>query len=214
MRTTGTADDWYSERDQWQAEVCALREIVLAAGLTECVKWGQPAYALDDSNVAIVSYRKAGAIVTFLKGSLLDDPEGELISPGENTRHGRYALYGSVQEIASRRASLEALLASAIAVERSGATVEPVRPEDVEYVGELAARLASDDVFRAAFEALTPGRRRGYAMHFAQPKNASTRLARIERCTERILAGKGLMDCVCGHSKRPPRCDGSHKHYR
>ena len=87
----------------------------------------------------------------------------------------------------------------------------PALSPEVVYVEELQRRLDSDPGFREAFEALTPGRRRGYNLHFAQPKNSSTREARIDRCGERILLGKGLNDCVCGRSKRPPGCDGSHK---
>ena len=66
----------------------------------------------------------------------------------------------------------------------------------------------------AAFDALTPGRKRGYNLHFSQPKRTKSRHDRIERAIPRILAGKGFHDCICGHSKRPPGCDGSHKRFQ
>ena len=58
---------------------------------------------------------------------------------------------------------------------------------------------------------LTPGRQRGYLLHFEQPKQSNTKRARIEKNLTRILNGYGLNDCTCGLSKRMPNCDGSHK---
>lgn len=210
MRTTGTVDDWYRDREDLYDVVVALREIVLAAGLDEALKWGQPAYTHHGKNIALVGMRRAGAIITFFKGALLEDPEGILVVPGENSRHARYLCFTSVDEIALKRATLETFIREAIELERAGRRVAPL-PDEIEYVDELQQRMAADEAFRVAFEQLTPGRRRGYNMHFAQTSTSSTREARITRCTERILLGKGLQDCVCGHSKRPPRCDGTHK---
>ena len=45
-----------------------------------------------------------------------------------------------------------------------------------------------------AFRALTPGRRRGYVLHFTAAKQSKTRTARIEKCIPAILAGKGIHD--------------------
>ncbi len=59
---------------------------------------------------------------------------------------------------------------------------------------EFQTRLAEDPVLRAAFEALTPGRQRGYLLHFAGAKQAKTRVARIDKNRQRILDGKGLND--------------------
>jgi uncharacterized protein YdeI (YjbR/CyaY-like superfamily) len=58
----------------------------------------------------------------------------------------------------------------------------------------LSARLAEDDALAAAFEALTPGRQRGYLLHFTDAKQAQTRADRIEKAVPRILAGKGMHD--------------------
>jgi uncharacterized protein YdeI (YjbR/CyaY-like superfamily) len=45
--------------------------------------------------------------------------------------------------------------------------------------------------FKAAFEALTPGRQRGYLLHFSGAKQAQTRMARIEKMMPKIFDGKG-----------------------
>ncbi len=122
----------------------------------------------------------------------------------------RYMPFTSVAQIHADRPYLESLLASAVEVARQGLKVDPL-PDEIEYVEELQQRLAADPEFRAAFEGLTPGRQRAYSLHFGKARQSSTREARITRCTERILMGKGLQDCICGRSKRPPGCDGSHK---
>lgn len=47
---------------------------------------------------------------------------------------------------------------------------------------------------KIAFEALTPGRQRGYLLFFSAPKQAKTREARIEKYVPQIFVGKGLED--------------------
>jgi uncharacterized protein YdeI (YjbR/CyaY-like superfamily) len=47
---------------------------------------------------------------------------------------------------------------------------------------------------KTAFEALTPGRQRGYLLYFSTPKRSTTRETRIEKSIQRIFEGKGLND--------------------
>jgi uncharacterized protein YdeI (YjbR/CyaY-like superfamily) len=47
---------------------------------------------------------------------------------------------------------------------------------------------------KAAFEALTPGRQRAYLLYFSAAKQVATCESRIEKCTQKILDGKGLND--------------------
>jgi uncharacterized protein YdeI (YjbR/CyaY-like superfamily) len=211
MRTDITPDQWYDEREQWQDEARLLRALVCSTGLDESVKWGQPAYSHQGKTVLLVSHRKVGATVSFFKGALFDDPDGVLVSPGKNSRHARYLQYTSVAEVEGRRDELLGFIAQAKAVQEAGLKVEPATPEE-SRVPELVEHMRANPAFRAAFEALTPGRQRAYILHFDGAKRAQTRRDRIARFEERILAGKGMHDCVCGHSKRMPRCDGSHKH--
>ena len=210
MKDYATADAWYADQQEWHEEVAALRAIVLGAGLTETVKWKHPCYTDRGKNIVIIGFRKGCALASFLKGALVDEPRGRFLTPGRD-RSGRYLPYTSVDQIQAEQPYLEQLIAKAIEVERAGLRVEPL-PDEIDYVAELRARMEADEPFREAFEALTPGRRRGYNMHFEQAKKPATREARIERCTERIFKGKGLLECICGRSARPPRCDGSHKH--
>lgn len=213
MRWQGTVDGWFEHQQAWRDEVRALREVVRGRGLAETLKWGQPCYTVGDENVVMIGSLKDCATVSFLKGALVEDPAGHLVQPGENSRSARYMRFRSVAEVAAKRADLEALIDRAVAVARAGLRVAPPADEP-ELVDELRARLAADPVLGAAFQALTPGRRRAYALMVAGAKTPVGRDRRITGFTERILAGKGPNDCICGHSQHHPRCDGSHKLYR
>jgi uncharacterized protein YdeI (YjbR/CyaY-like superfamily) len=50
------------------------------------------------------------------------------------------------------------------------------------------------ELLKTAFEALTPGRKKGYLLHFAAPKQSKTRVARVEKYMPQIMNGKGLDD--------------------
>ncbi|MCA9547504.1 MAG: YdeI/OmpD-associated family protein [Myxococcales bacterium] len=205
-----TADAWFDADDAFDAPLRALRSIALDCGLTETVKWRQPCYTADDKNVIILGRMKGHCVISFMKGALLPDPEGLLATNGPNTRSAKVVRFTDAGEVRAAEAGLRALIAQAVEAERQGLRVEPLT-ETPEYVAELTAHLAAHPDFRAAFEALTPGRQRAYNMHFGQAKQAATRRARIVKCTARIMDGKGLNDCVCGLSKRMPGCDGSHR---
>ena len=70
----------------------------------------------------------------------------------------------------------------------------PAPPTDRDYPDELAELMEADPAFRDAFERLTPGRQRGYLLHFNAAKQSATRAARIERVQDRIMEGFGLHD--------------------
>ena len=59
---------------------------------------------------------------------------------------------------------------------------------------ELLAEFDKYPEFKKAFYALTAGRQRGYIIYFLQPKQAQSRLNRIEKYKQKILNGEGLND--------------------
>lgn len=128
----------------------------------------------------------------FFKGALLEYREGVLERQGPNSRSARRIEFTSVEDVLRLSDTVKAYIDEAIAVEEAG--LQPDPGPALVPVGELQERIDRDPVFRAAFEALTPGRRRGYNLHFSSAKQAETSAARIERCAQRILDGKGLRD--------------------
>jgi uncharacterized protein YdeI (YjbR/CyaY-like superfamily) len=79
-------------------------------------------------------------------------------------------------------------------VEKSGIKVPMKKTKEFEVAEEFQQKLDTMPELKLAFEALTPGRQRGYLLHFGQPKQAKTREARVEKSIEAILNGKGLDD--------------------
>jgi uncharacterized protein YdeI (YjbR/CyaY-like superfamily) len=57
---------------------------------------------------------------------------------------------------------------------------------------ELKLKFKELPELNAAFKKLTPGRQRGYLLHFSQAKQSATRLSRIDKNLEAIFNGKGL----------------------
>lgn len=174
----------------WTDVLVALRALVLETGLDECLKWGHPCYTLNGANVVLISSRVDRVDVSFLKGAALRDDAGLLEAPGPNSRIARIVKVTSVDQVDAQRDALRALLEQAIAFEKAGGTVDPP-PAEHPMPDELADALDADAELRTAFEALTPGRQRGYLIFIGQGKQAATRRRRIEKLRSKILAGKG-----------------------
>lgn len=203
-------DTFLINAKRWREELEILRAIVLTCGLEERLKWRQPCYAFNGKNVLIISEFKDFCVLSFLKGTLLSNSDGLLVSPGENSQHVMFMRFTSCDQIQQLEATIKATIFEAIEVEKAGLKVEKKPASELEWVPELYDKFAKSPEFQAAFEVLTPGRQRGYHLFFSGAKQAETRRDRIEKYVPRILNGKGINDCVCGLSKRMPNCDGSH----
>lgn len=175
----------------WRAEICALRELLLETELTEELKWYQPCYTLGGKNVAIIGKLKDCCVLSFFKGALLTDRNSVLETPGPNSQSGRVIRFRGMDDVRRLSPLITDLLRQAIEVERSGKKVVLKSIEERAIPPELEEAFASYKGLREAFEALTPGRRRYYLMHFTSAKQPATRLARIERAMAAILEGKG-----------------------
>lgn len=187
-------DAFVGRATRWQSETKKLRSILLDAGLDEELKWGKPCYTFQGKNVAIIQGFKEHCSLMFFKGALLKDPKGHLLSQGPHSQAAKRLQLTSVRQVAAIEPALRSFVAQAIRLEKAGAKVDFKAKLELRFPEELTRRLAVDPALAAAFEALTPGRRRVYVMHFTDAKQSATRVARIERCAKRIMAGRGLND--------------------
>jgi uncharacterized protein YdeI (YjbR/CyaY-like superfamily) len=130
----------------------------------------------------------------FFKGVLLQDAHGILSSPGENVQAVRLARFTDVRQVHELQDLLKAYIFEAVEVEKARLKVKLKKTSDYEIPAELQQKLDTISDFKAAFEALTPGRQRGYILYFAQPKQSKTREARIIKYMPLIFQGKGLND--------------------
>jgi len=177
---------------KWQKETDKLRKIALDCDLTEELKWGKSCFTFQKKNVAIIIPLKESCAFSFFKGALLKDPKHILQRIGEHTQAGRWIKFTSMKEIAAVQSTLTSYLYEAIELEESGKKVKLKKPSEFPVPQELQSRLDSDPMLRAAFEALTPGRRKSYIFHISTAKQAKTREARVERCIPMIFSGRGF----------------------
>lgn len=178
----------------WAEELKLLRSILLECGLTEELKWKQPCYTVDGKNVLILAAFKDFCSLNFFKGALMADNRGTLVSPGPNSQASRYLKFTSVDQVMKLEPVIRDYVDEAVGIERSGQTVSFKKVSEWEVPEELEAKMAEDPAFASAFYALTPGRQRGYILHFSSAKNPATRVSRIEKCQSRIFEGKGFHD--------------------
>lgn len=187
-------DAYLAREKTWREEFTALRAIMRDFDLSEEFKWGHPCYALDKTNIVLMHGFKEYCALLFFKGALMKDPSGILIQQTENVQAARQIRFTGIDDIDRLGNALAAYIQNAIAVEKSGAKIEMKKTSEFSMPEEFKARIDGDDALKIAFEGLTPGRQRGYLLHFSSAKQAKTREARIEKCMPAILAGKGLDD--------------------
>jgi uncharacterized protein YdeI (YjbR/CyaY-like superfamily) len=187
-----TVDAFVSRAKAWQGEIQKLRSILLEGGLEEDLKWGKPCFMFEGKNVAIIQPYKPHLSLMFFKGALLKDSHGLLRSQGENTQSALRLEFTSEAEI--KKTVVLSYVKQAIAVEKAGLEVDFKAKRELELPVELTQILKKDRKLAKAFDALTPGRRRAYVLHFTGAKQPRTRVARIEKCVPRILAGVGIND--------------------
>ncbi|MCB0505465.1 MAG: DUF1801 domain-containing protein [Cyclobacteriaceae bacterium] len=187
-------DFFFEKNSKWQNEYKKLRSIALSCGLTEELKWGVPCYTLKKTNVVLIHGFKEYCAFLFHKGALLKDTEGILIQQTENVQSARQIRFTNLHEIENMEAVLKAYIFEAIEVEKAGLSFELKKTSEFTMVDEFKEILYSDEELKKAFEALTPGRQRGYLLYFSQAKQSKTRKDRIDKYRDHILSGKGLND--------------------
>jgi len=195
MNTKNPKVDFYFRKDgKWQSSLEQLRMIVLDCGLTEELKWGVPCYTFQKANIVLIHAFKEYCALLFIKGALLDDAQKILVQQTKNVQAGRQVRFINAKEIIERATSLKTYIYEAIEAEKAGLKV-PLK-ETTEYAvpEEFLQQLKEYPTLKTAFYALTPGRQRGYLLHFSAPKQSKTRESRIQRSLPGIMKGRGLND--------------------
>jgi uncharacterized protein YdeI (YjbR/CyaY-like superfamily) len=185
---------YFTNAKKWQQELEQLRRIILDCGLDEELKWGVPCYTYQNANILLIHTFKEYCAVLFFKGALLNDSNGMLVQQTRNVQAARQVRFTSVQEVVKKAAVLKKYIYEAIEVEKAGLKVPLKKTEEYSIPVEFQHKLKELPALNIAFGALTPGRQRGYILHFSAPKQSKTRESRIEKAIEPILNGKGLND--------------------
>jgi uncharacterized protein YdeI (YjbR/CyaY-like superfamily) len=180
-------------RQRWEAEIAEMQRVLGGFAMKEECKWGKPTYTVDGKNVVIMQGFKEYFGLGFFQGALLKDPKNVLVQLGQ-VHAGRVMKFTSANDITAKAATIKAYVREAIAVEKAGLRMKQKKTSDFPVPEELRERFRRDPRFKRAFEALTPGRQRGYLYHFAAAKQSATRVARIEKAMPAILEGKGFQE--------------------
>ena len=193
--------DWYfSKNENWEKEIRKLRTIILDCGLNEELKWGCPCYTFpapagkQESNVVLIHVFKEYCAILFFKGALLNDTSAILVQQTENVQAARQIRFTNIQEIVKMEKILKAYIYEAVEVEKSGLKVKLKKAAEFSMPEEFQHKLNKMPALKKAFYALTPGRQRGYLLHFSSARQSKTRESRVEKCMPQILNGKGLND--------------------
>ena len=193
MNRTNPKIDWYfSKAKKWKQESKTLRTIVLGCGLTEELKWGKPCYTFQNSNIVLIHGFKDYCALLFFKGALLKDPKSILIQQTANVQAARQIRFTNVREIVKMEPILKTYIKEAIAVKKAGLEVTYKKASEFTIPEEFQSKLDEIPAVKTAFDALTPGRQRGYIFYFSAAKQSKTRVSRVEKCMHAILKGKGL----------------------
>ena len=181
-----------SYRERWESEIAEMRRVLAGFAMKEERKWGKPTYTVDGKNIVILQGFKEYFALGFFQGALLKDPRKVLVQLGQ-VQAGRVMKFTRVKDIKANAATIKAYVREAVAAARAGLKVE-TKPPVLAVPDELEAKFRKDPRFKRAFEALTPGRQRGYLFHFAGAKQAATRTSRIEKAMPAIFEGRGFLE--------------------
>ena len=187
--------DWFfSKETKWQEAYSELRMLILDCGLTEELKWGCPCYTVGNSNIVLIHGFKDYCALLIMQGALLKDKKKILVQQTENVQSARQIRFKNVEEILKNKSTIKSYIKEAIALEKAGMKVELKKTTEYKIPEEFQAVLDDMLELKKAFQALTPGRQRGYLLYFSAPKQTKTKEARIEKYLQHILDGKGLND--------------------
>ena len=187
-------DFYFSKAKKWQEEFEEMRTLILDCGLTEELKWGCPCYTFQGTNIVLIHGFKEYCALLFMKGALLKDTKGILVQQTENVQAARQIRFAGIKELMKMKATIKAYIKEAIEVEKAGLKITFKKTAEFKMPEEFRILLDDMPELKTAFFKLTPGRQRGYLLHFSSAKQAKTREARIEKCVQQILDGKGLED--------------------
>ena len=187
-------DRFLERAEKWKEEMKLLRKTCLDCGLTEDFKWMHPCYTLKGKNVVLIHEFKEYCALLFHKGALLKDTENILVRQTENVQAARQIRFTNIDEIIALESTIKAYIFEAIEVEKAGLEVKMKKVSEFNMPEELQLKFKEDPSLKTAFEALTPGRQRGYLLYFSQAKQSKTRESRIEKYIPKIFDGKGVND--------------------
>lgn len=178
----------------WSDGLQMLRRICLEVGLTETVKWGHPCYMHGERNIVIFGALRKDFRISFFQAALLKDDQGLLEKTGPNTPHPDMIRFNDNAQVTAMEGVIKSYLEEAMRYAEAG--IQPVKTEvgPIVLPKELIEAMMCDAELTDAFHRLTPGRQKSYVININSAKNPETRVSRINKFRDKILAGKGATE--------------------
>lgn len=178
---------------QWIRGLTDLRRICLDAGLIEHVKWAHPCYMHGDRNIVILGAFRGDFRISFFDAALLADSADVLEKQGPNAQHPTMIRFTQNSQVAEMKPIIMSYLKEAMGYAKAG--IKPAKEStEIEWPDELVEALDSDPELAEAFYRLTPGRQKSYVLNLNSAKQPATRISRIVKFRDKILAGKGALE--------------------
>jgi uncharacterized protein YdeI (YjbR/CyaY-like superfamily) len=162
-------------------------------GLEETAKWAHPCYMHAGRNIVVFGAFRTDFRLSFMNPGLLRDTENVLEPQGPNSQTPGMIRFTSIGQVGEREPVIRAYLRQLMDHAEAG-TKPPKVSREIDMPDELTEALDADPEMAEAFQALTPGRQKSYMFNLNQAKQSATRVARIEKFREKIIAGKGAME--------------------
>ena len=88
-------------------QLTALRQLLLDTDMEETVKWGMPAYCVDNKNVIGLAAFKNWTTLWFHKGAFLKDEKNVFVNAQEGkTKEMRHWRFKNIEEIETHKADI------------------------------------------------------------------------------------------------------------
>ena len=178
---------------QWVKGLQDLRQLCLDMKLEEAVKWAHPCYMHAGRNIAIIGAFRQDFRLSFFNAALMKDSEGILERQGRNTQHPDMIRFTANEQVQEMAAMIRSYLKEAMYYATAG--IKPPKEDaKLDLPEELMEVMDADPELAEAFNALTSGRQKSYVINLNSAKKAETRMVRISKFRDKIIAGKGAME--------------------
>jgi uncharacterized protein YdeI (YjbR/CyaY-like superfamily) len=178
---------------QWRSGLANLRQICVGMDLVESVKWGHPCYMHRNRNIVIIGALRDDFRLSFFNAALMQDTDGVLEKQGPNTQYPDMIRFTNNAQVEKLKPIIKSYLVESMCYADAGIK-PPKQMGDIQLPDELLEALESDPELAEAFYGLTPGRQKSYVINLNSAKKPETRVLRIAKFRDKILAGKGAMD--------------------
>ncbi len=193
MEKVESVEAYLEIHSKWKSQLEDLINLLRETNLKEGIKWSAPVYSLNGKNIVGLSGFKNHYGLWFFQGVFLKDEHQVLVNAQENkTKALRQWRFEAGDELPLEL--IKTYVKEAIRNQLDGKEIKPVRNLNFEVPQELQTALDADLQLKKAFNALTPGKQKEYALYIADAKQEATKLKRIQKIEGMILEGIGLND--------------------